>query len=150
MPLTCSYATPINITLTLHPQIHNPKVSLKLNQTQHQLPSFAVSTAVCCVVTLGRWANGSRRFERSYRSQLQGFSGVRTRNSRTIDKNKATWSFVKPGNNQQWRMTSQCDSLLPVMQQTGHRISVRVKAEFTLEQYTKTQRGSRDIALLFL
>jgi hypothetical protein len=30
------------------------------------------------------------------------------------------------------------------------KIKVKVKVKFTLEQVTKAQRGSRDIALLFL
>jgi len=29
-------------------------------------------------------------------------------------------------------------------------LSIKIKVKFTLEQATKTQRGSRDIALLFL
>jgi predicted secreted Zn-dependent protease len=32
----------------------------------------------------------------------------------------------------------------------GGKIKVKVKVKFTLEQVTKTQRASRDIALLFL
>jgi len=45
-----------------------------------------------------------------------------------------------------------CEETLPVMQYfliISHRI-IKVKAKFTLEQATKVQRWSIDIAILFL